>query len=244
MKTYNCIIVDDEPKAIELLADCLEQIENRIKVEETCSSWTKALQCIRERNYDLIFLDISIQGRSGLDLLRCAGNVKSEIIFTTAFEQHALEAFEFFASGYLLKPISEIELAAAVDRAIMRCQNKVDLTVPPTALRNKIGIATNTGIAYVDVDEIIYLEAVNSYTKVHVEDKQILSSYNLGRFKQILGKLPFIQIHRSYVINGNKVKEYKQQGSILMSSNMELPVSKSYRDQFLQLFQVISGHIK
>jgi two-component system LytT family response regulator len=244
MKTYNCIIVDDEPKAIELLSDCLVQVNKRIKVEETCTSWTKALQCIRDNNYDLIFLDISIHGRSGLDLLRCAGNVKSEIIFTTAFEQHALEAFEFFASGYLLKPISEIELAAAVDRAIIRCQNKTDLTAPASILQNKIGIATSNSIAYVNVDEIIYLEAVNSYTKVYTEDKQILSSYNLGRFKQILDRLPFIQVHRSYIINGNKVKEYKQQGSILMSSNNEVPISKSYRDHFLQLFHVISGHIR
>lgn len=239
MNKYTCIIVDDEPQAIDLLADMLSELYNDITVVATYTQWTKALDGIRSHQPDLVFMDIAMQGKTGIELVRYLAGIRSEFIFVTAYSDHALDAFRLSAAGYILKPVDEAELIKTVDKVLERINDKklASRNVNATAqVQNKIGIPSNNAIDYINTDDIIYLEAVSSYTNVFIPGKKIISSYNLQKFKQTLGGDLFYQVHRSYVINLNYVKRYENIGMLIMTSDAEIPVSKNVREDFLKLF--------
>ncbi|MBN9485258.1 MAG: hypothetical protein BGO70_02260 [Bacteroidetes bacterium 43-93] len=232
---FSCIIVDDEPQAVELLSDAITMVNKNIEITGTYTSWPGAFEALRSQAPDLVFLDISIQGRNGMDLLKGIQEINSEIIFVTAYSDHALNAFKFPVSGYLLKPIDDVDLAAAIDRALLRIKQKKQVNKPGN-IPSIIGIPDNKSINYINVNNIIYLEANNSYTSVITTTSTITSAYNLGKFREILDGQYFYQIHRSYIINLNHVKRYETSGSVIMDNHQELPVAKTARNEFVQFF--------
>lgn len=240
---YKCLIIDDEPKAIELLTDSLHSINRNIAIENTFATWPEAFNAIRAFDYDLIFLDIYLQGKNGMDLLRAIPGIRSEIIFVTAHSGYALDAFKFMTSGYLLKPVNEIELAATVDRAISRIQYKKQIQPNTEQLMNmRIGIPDTKAINYIAIRDILYLEAWKSYTKVITVNQEILSAYNIGKFKEILPRPCFYQVHRSFIINLEHVSRYENVGNVVLDNGKELPVAKSVRAQLQSHFiQIKTG---
>jgi len=237
---YNCIIIDDEPKAIELLVDSLSVVRNDLTVTNTYTSWAEALAALRTLSCDILFLDISIQGRNGMDLLSSAPDLQCEIIFVTAYSDYAVNAFKFSATGYILKPINDVELANTVDRAIKRIEEKRRAQKNNSQLDRRIGIPGNKSISYVSADDIIYLEAQNTYTKVVTRDQEIISAYNIGKFKELLPSDIFYQAHRSYIINLNRVIRYEHAGTAVMDNQHKIPVSAAARTNLLSMF----AHIK
>lgn len=240
--TYNCIIIDDEPKAIELLTDSLQIVRNDITILNTYTSWAEALVGIRSQPCDIIFLDISIQGRNGMDLLQSVPDIQSEVIFVTAYSDHALNAFKFSASGYVLKPINDVELATTVDRAIKRIEYKRQAQKNGAQLDSRIGIPGNKSISYVAVSDIIYLEAQNTYTKVVTKDQEILSAYNIGKFRELLSPNVFYQVHRSFIINLNRIVRYENTGTVVMDNNQKIPVSIAERTKLLSMFTHVKSN--
>jgi two-component system LytT family response regulator len=248
MNKYTCIVVDDEPQAVDLLTEILAAFYKNIEVINTYTKWTKALAGLRDQSCDILFMDISMQGRSGLDLVKCFPNLKSEVVFITAHSDHALEAFKLSAAGYIVKPVDETEFVKTMDRVLERVQNK-KLAVKNAAhtmqVQNKIGIPNNNAIDYINTDEIIYLEAINSYTNVVTGNRKFISSYNLQKFKLILDHHIFSQVHRSYIINLNYIRRYEHTGMLIMNNNVEIPVSKNFKDDLLSHFSRVKGeHLK
>lgn len=244
MNKYSCLIIDDEPQAIELLADILSALYPDIHIAGTYTQWSKALDGIRNHPCDLIFMDISMQGKSGIDLVRYLPGLKSEIIFVTAYSDHALDAFRVSAAGYILKPVDEAELVKTVDKVLERLHDKrlaAKGISHGVQVQNKIGIPSNNAIDYINTDEIIYLEAVSSYTNVFIAGKKIISSYNLQKFKNTLDSELFFQVHRSYLINLNHVRRYENIGMLIMANDAEIPVSKNVREDFLKLFSRVKS---
>jgi two-component system LytT family response regulator len=239
MNTYTCLIVDDEPKAIEMLEYNLNMFYKNIKVKGTYTQWDEAISAVRNSQVDILFLDISIQDKNGMDLVRYAPGLESEVIFVTAYADHAVEAFKLAASGYIVKPIDKTEFVTTVDNVIKKINNKrlaLKVVQGGADLSKRIGIPNNKAIEYVDVDDIICLEATHSYTSVVLADSTILSSYSIGKFKEILDDRMFYQAHRSYIINLHHVRRYEINGFIIMDNNKEIPVSKNQREIFLNLF--------
>ena len=238
---FSCIIVDDEPKAIELLKECLSYLFPDLIVLDSFTSWSTALPVLRTTKCDILFLDISMPGKSGLDLLTLLPELETEIIFITAHSEHALSAFKFAPSGYILKPIDDIQLTVAVKKSIERSQFKeVAKNTVTAASSQKIGVPNNKGTDYLNIDEIIYLESLNGCTKVATVYGNITSSYNLGRFKTVVEKYNFFQVHRSYIINLNHIKRYTTDGDIQLSNGEEIPISRNVRDEFLLKFNKVS----
>ncbi len=231
---YSAIIIDDEPNAIGLLKAALEDLYNCIEIKDTCLGWKEALPLLRTQEYDIIFLDISMPGKTGIDLLKMLPPVKSEIIFTTAHQEYALEALKLFATGYILKPVDDIDLALTMNKALERivAKQQTGKGTDAQAVSNLIGIPDNKGVNYVDKKDIIYLEALNKCTRVVSSKDNLLSSYNLGKFKEMLPD-NFCQIHRSFIINLDFIKRHLTSGIVIMENNNELPLSKRYRDDFL-----------
>ncbi len=238
---YSCILVDDEYQAIELLSDAIKAFHKNLEIKATYGSWLKAMEGLRENKCDILFLDISINGRNSFDLLKSIPPSDCEVIFITAHSEYTLEAIKQSAAGYLVKPFDELELADAVDRAIKKINLKRTTVVANAAtLPAKIGIPNAKGIDFVEVNTIICLESMNHCTLVTTLDTQIISSYSLTRFMAILGKSTFFQTHRSYVINLNYIKRYLIAGVIVMSNNAEIPLSKNQREEFLKIFSKVS----
>ncbi len=240
---YTCIIVDDEPPAIELLTEQLSVLFKNLEILASCSDWEEALDTLREKSADLLFMDISMPGKTSIDLLKLLPQLGSEIIFITAHEQYAVEAFKFNASGYLLKPVTDTDLSLAVNKAIARVQDKkaarnkeTAAPPPPPGKSDKIGIPNKQGIDYVNMQDIIYLESVNKCTKIVTTTKQYTSLSPLIKFKTMLEGHSFVQVHRSFIININSISRYETSGLVTLSNKQEIPVARSFKNDFLQHF--------
>lgn len=240
---YTCVIVDDESKAIKLLSSKLEQLYPNITVFGTYTNWVSALDAMKKNDFDLIFLDISMPQKNGLSLLQLAPELQAEVIFVTAHPDHALDAFNVSATGYVVKPIRDNALAKAVDKAIEHIKNKRLASAPPhdngasaIPMKHMIAIPNNKGQDYFCIEDIIYFESLQRYTKVVSNKSSLLSSFNIGKFKEKVEGHPFFQVHRSFIINLNHVKRYETAGIVIMSNGQEIPVSKNVRDEFCNLF--------
>jgi two-component system LytT family response regulator len=243
MNNYDYIIIDDEPKAVKLLKNKLSELYPNLQLKSEHNFWVPALDALRHSKFDILFLDISMPQKDGMDLLELAPDLNCEIIFITAYEEYALEAFNHAATGYILKPINDTLLTKAVDKAIKRIQDKRNaekhISNEISRAKNTIGIHNNKGIDYVDINTISYFEATNRYTRIVTENLTYLSSYNIGKFKEIMDGYDFYQVHRSYIVNLHHIKRYESSGIIIMRDGNQVPVSRNLRDDFLKQFDSI-----
>ena len=236
-----CVIIDDEPKAIDVLNERLKLLFPNIRIMGMFTDWKKGLEVLRTTSVDLVFLDVSMPEKTGVDFLKLFPSLLFQVIFVTAHSEFAMEAIKFSATGYVLKPIDDYELSFAVNKAFDKIKEGKSATLPPIANnKRKIGVPNIKGIDYLNIDDILYFESVNKYTKVVTRDYSIMSSYNLGEFKKIIDDSVFFQAHRSYIVNLNHVMRYETSGAIIMEDNMQIPVSKSVRNDFVGLFNKIS----
>lgn len=227
-----CVIVDDETKAIELLEDNLRTFFPNIEVKSTHSNWRTAYQAIQQNDFDILFLDISLPEKTGFDILSLSRDLKCEVIFVTAYSEFALEAFKHHAAGYILKPIDE----SIFINTISKCLNR--LAIKKETSPSLIGIPNHQGINYVNINNIIYFEAKNRYTLIKTDTTELLSSYNVGLYKDLTKDNPnFIQIHRSYILNVTYINRYNNDGTITLKNGVSLPVSKSYKKLFKPILE-------
>ncbi len=220
----------------------LKEVYPHMEVASTCTDWQSGLATLRQSAPDLVFMDINMPQKSGLELLSYLPALKSEIIFVTAYPDYALDALDFSPSGYVLKPVREAKLVKAVDKALERVDAARGATAgkPPTSSNDRIAIPNDKGLDYIAVKDILYFEALSRYTRVVCTDRKVLSSYNIGKFKELVSDTAFFSAHRSYIINLNYVKRYESTGIIIMSDGTEVPLSRSVRDEFLNLFGRLS----
>lgn len=246
---FSCAIVDDEPHAIEFLADKLAELYDNLIITGTYGNWKDALPALRNEDLDLLFLDISMPQKNGFNLLSLVPQLKAEIIFVTAYSEYALTAFDFSATGYILKPIKDAVLTKTVDKALERRLNKKLLREPAQpeggskGANLKIGIPNSKGLDYINTEDILYLEATRRYTRIVEKGRETLSSYNIGKFWPLLEPHLFYKVHRSFIVNLNYVNRYESVGIITLSNNKKIPVSKNVRDNFLSIFDRIGKTI-
>ena len=213
----------------------------KLQIVGSYSSWQQGLEVLRTQKIDLLFLDVSMPEKTGFDILKLFPTVPFQIIFITAHANYAIDAIKYSVAGYVLKPIDDYELSFAINKAIERIRGIVpNATTVPSSNKYKIGIPNVKGIDYLNIEEILYFESVNKYTKVVTQEFSIVSSYNLGEFKKIIDAALFFQVHRSYIVNLNHIKRYETSGVLIMEDNMQIPVSKAMRAEVMNLFDKIS----
>lgn len=239
-----CIIIDDEPKANELLQERLSILFPNIQIKGSFTDWRKGLEILRGEAIDLLFLDVSMPEKSGIDFLKLFPSIPFQVIFVTAHSEFALQAIKFSAAGYVLKPVDDYELSFAVNKALenIKGTNHSSKVSHHQGGNNtvKIGIPNIKGIDYLNADDILYFESVNKYTKVVTKQTSIMSSYNLGEFKKVIDEKAFYQVHRSYIVNIHHIKRYEIAGVLIMDDNMQIPVSKNIRTDFVNMFNTIN----
>lgn len=241
LQKFSCVIVDDEPDAIELLASRLSKLYENINIVATYSNWQDALQALRNSKFDILFMDISIPGKTGINILKLVPDVDYEIIFVTAHDNYAVDAFNLAATGYILKPVDDAELMQAVDkaqeRALFKKQARIAEVSGRQATSGKVAIPHYSGFDYMSYNDIIYLESVNKLTKVVTIHDEINSTNSLARFQFLIDEYSFFQTHRSFIINLNHILRYESAGVIVMKNKAEIPLSRSARTEFLSIYR-------
>lgn len=240
------ILVDDEPDGIRTLKKMLELHCPQVNVAATCSNATVAKHQIKEIEPDVVFLDIHMPGKSGLELLSELPAKNFEIIFVTAHNEYMLQALQYSAADYLLKPVDEDRLISAVQRVEHRLEAGKREDMTETLLHNlskagspsemRLCLPTLKGFIVLKLEEIIYCEAERSYTVFHLENnKTVIVSKPLLDYENLLKDTSFLRIHKSFLINLHHVREYQrgEGGMVIMSDNAEIEVSRRKKDQFL-----------
>lgn len=244
-------IVDDEYQSRNLLSKLLMEHFPDIIVTGNAANVEEALAGIREFNPGLVFLDIEMNGETSFDLLRKIEKRNFHVIFITAHNSYALKAFRFNAVDYLLKPIVLDELKEAVAKAVnqisgeravsdIQIENLVQAIRDPKKMNDKIAVPTSDGFVLVSLKEIVYCRANGNYTEFHLlGKKQLLSSYTLKQYHEMLEGQNFFRAHRSFLINLSYVKMYRrgEGGTIIMTDDSEIELSRQNKDAFLQLFK-------
>jgi two-component system LytT family response regulator len=240
------ILVDDEPDGIKTLKKLLELNCPEVEIVASCGNALFARQKLEELKPDLVFLDIRMPGMSGLDLLAELPEKDFEVIFVTAHNEYLLQALQFSAVDYLMKPVDEDRLTEAVQRVKKRLLHERAPGHTDALLHNinkagfplemRLVLPTLKGFTIVKLEEIVYCEAQRSYTIFRlVNNKTIMISRPLFDYEGILAGTTFLRIHKSFLINLLHIKEYLrgEGGTVVMSNGMEIEVSRRKKELFL-----------
>ncbi|MES2588386.1 MAG: LytTR family DNA-binding domain-containing protein [Bacteroidota bacterium] len=234
---FKAIIVDDEKMARALLQGMIEEFCPEIQICETCVDLPNAIKAIHKYKPDLVFLDIEMPGHSGLELLDFfdENDINFSIIFTTAYNHYAIDAFKLSAIDYILKPIETQELENSVNRFV-KFKNKISHE-QKSALQNnlhsllnkKIAIHTVSSIRLLKIDEISFFKADGAYTEIYMNSgEKIVSSKGLKHFEEATNQFyHFFRCHKSFIANLNEIVEYVKSdgGHLLMKNKLEVQFS-------------------
>lgn len=245
------VIIDDERDSREILASYLTRYCPEVTIAGFGESVASGLIVIQKHQPDIVFLDIEMPYGNGFDLLDKIHHITFETVFVTAFDNYAIQALNQSAAYYLLKPIDIDELVKAVQK-IKKERTEENYTQHARVLQDnlrsqkhqKIMLPTLEGFEIVPVSSIIYCEAVDNFTRFHLDGADakkapLLICRTLKYFEEILADHGFLRIHRSYVINPEFVVRYAKGkgGSVTMKNNQELEISTNKKEAFMKLFE-------
>lgn len=245
------VIIDDEMRNRKTLEVLLKHNFPNLNIVGQAENVQTGLELIQREDPRIVFLDIQMPDGSGFDLLRKIKEPHFEVIFTTAFDEYALEAFHFAAIGYLLKPISSSELNKVVQRAMdlvevrkdgreEQIHTLIEKYNNPLKRIHRLILPDINGFQVLAIENILYLEGERNYTKIALTSNETqLSSYNLGSYEKYLINEGFFRISRSHIINlAHVLRVTKQEGEpvVTMKNNINLPISHSKKDEMRRLF--------
>lgn len=243
------IIVDDEERARRSLETLLQLHCPDVEIVDQCANVPKAVLAIKQHQPNLVFLDIEMPEFSGFELMQFFDTINFEVVFVTAYSEYAVEAFEYSAVDYVLKPVQVEKLKAAVEKAKVRVEShnmKQRLEVLKQNFQSdefsKIALPVSDGLLFVEVSMITMLQADGAYTNVWMVDgSKLLVSKKLKFFEDLLMKRKnFFRIHRSHLINLNFIKKYNRLESYIeMDNGSTMPVSKERKKEFEESFNEI-----
>jgi len=235
--SIRCIIVDDEKLARDLLSEYLMDYDH-IEVVATCKNGSDAIKQIEKTKPDLLFLDVHMPGLNGFDVLENI-SYQPKVIFTTAYDQYAVRAFDKNAVDYLLKPIDENRFAEALERVLSENSTvDLDILLKEISARNTskypdaIFVQKSDKYLRINVNDVLYLEASGDYTIIVANNEQYVSSKGISKLEEKLDPNTFIRIHRSTIINQNHLWEIEKHfnGGMVakMQNGKSFSISRSY----------------
>ena len=231
----NCMIVDDEPIARDILKNYIGRTPmlNLVKV---CSSAMEAYEGLHEYQVDLVFLDVQMPVITGVEFLRSI-RYPPLVIFTTAYSSFAMEGYELNLVDYLLKPITFERFYQAVQKFAERIENRKAQPADITDLPNYIFIKQDSKLIRINYDDIKYIIAEKDYCTIYfVDGKKLLVSMHLKLLQGLLSGKWFVRVHRSYIINFKKIKLIR--GNIIEIDGAEIPIGANYKDELFEKLQL------
>jgi len=231
MAIVNCLIADDEPIARDIILNYCAHLPE-LKVVASCSNALEAKAILQQHKIDILFLDINMPVLDGISFLKTIQN-KPQVIFTTAYKEYALSAFDLAAVDYLLKPFSLERFIVAVDKALERLNKNTSAAFAAEARKDDfIFIKTDSKIYRVLYNDIVYAEASGNYTKIVTTQQTLMPAITFSGFEQQLPSSLFIRVHRSFIINKSHIAHIE--GNRVFINNMEIPIGTNYKDAFIK----------
>jgi len=224
-----CIIVDDEPLARELLVSYLDQLPN-FSCVAVCQSALQAFTVLHEQQVDLMFLDIQMPGITGLNFFKSIKN-PPKVIFTTAYMEHAVEAFELEAVDYLLKPITLERFIKAVQKVSAKKEEFTEAAANGRE-NNYVFLKVDKRLVKIDHPDIIYAESLGDYIKVYTPAQTYITYLTMNKLEALLPAGKFVRIHRSSIINLDRIQYVE--GNFVRINNNDLPIGLTYKDSLAQ----------
>lgn len=242
------LILDDEPAGATILKYDLEQYCPDIEVIAEFKSPIEALKYLTTNRVDVVFLDVTMPVMSGFEFLSCQKNIDYQVVFVTAHQEYAINAFDFYAVDYIVKPVSKDKLIRAAERLRNRVGSKTDsrIDVLLESMKkdgdkaNHLAIPTMEGFEMVNLNELLYLTASGNYTTLKVGKKDKLVSKTIGDFEKILDPSRFVRIHNSVLVQIKDIKKYIKGdgGQVEMSDGQVHSVSRANKPKLLSIIKV------
>ncbi len=248
----NCIITDDEQNSREALKNLLALIAPTIQVVAEAVNTQEAKLLVEKLNPDILFLDINMPGQTGIEFLETHGPLNCQVIFTTAYNEYAVKAFRLNAIDFLLKPIDPDDLESAIKKAttyktIFTSQQlqatQAIIKKNHTAHNQKLAVSNSDDIHFLEIQNIIYIEASGPYTNFYInEQNKITISKPLKEYDELLSSFNFLRVHQSFLVNINHIKKYIKGdgGQLIMTNDHEVEVSRRKKDNLMEMLKNIA----
>jgi DNA-binding LytR/AlgR family response regulator len=230
MNPINCLIVDDEPVAREIIRNYCDHLP-MLHVVGVCGNALEAKAILESESIDILFLDINMPVLDGISFIKTVKKMP-QVIFTTAYKEHAATAFDLAACDYLVKPFSLDRFIIAVDKALENISGK---SIPPAPIQEKtdhLFIRTEGRIHKLQHAEIIYAEAKGNYTKIVTEASTYLPPLPFSSFEEMIPIDKFARVHRSYIINTDKLSHIE--GNMVFIGKFAIPIGSNFKDALMK----------
>lgn len=228
---YNCLIVDDEPVAREIIQNYCNHLPF-LKVIKSCSNAFEAKSELQKQEINILFLDINLPVLDGIAFFKTLTH-QPQVIFTTAYKEYAVNAFDLSACDYLLKPFSLERFIIGVDKAIERISKKqIDTDNSFENGEDFLFIKSNGKIIKIQHDDFLFAEAHGNYIKIVSPNTSLIANMTFANFEDLLPKNTFIRVHRSFIINKSKISHIE--GNTVFIDKSEIPIGSNYKDSFFK----------
>ena len=231
MDRYSCIIIEDEPLALERT----KSFVNKIPFLNLCGTFENALDglaYLKSNKVDLLFLDINMDELSGIELLE-SSKIVSQVIITTAYQEYAIKGYELNVTDYLLKPFTFDRFLKAVNKA-------QENNIQPIATNQKdfIFVKTENRLVKIDLNDILFIEGMRDYRRIHTINKRIMTLQNFSELEQLIPSNLVCRVHKSYMVGINKIESIERMR--IKVCNQIIPISETYKELF---FNMINNRI-
>lgn len=227
MQQYQCIIVEDEPLAAEVLQDYVKQVPF-LTLKGICGDAIYAMEMLQKEKIDLIFLDIHLPKLKGLDFIKTLKH-PPHIIITSAYHEYALQGYEYNVVDYLLKPVEFSRFLMAVNKLRQAMPTEM---MPPASLqvgeRSYLFFNVSKKKVKVFLDEILYIESLKEYIRIVTTNKSILTKFQLGQVEELLARNNFLRVHRSFIVAKDKIDAFTATDVEIASK--QIPIGRSYKE--------------
>ena len=224
MKLYKCIIIEDEPLALERTKEYAQKIPF-LEVSATFDNALDGLAFLKTNDIDILFLDINMDELTGVELLE-SSKIECQVIVTTAYQEYALKSFELNVTDYLLKPFDFNRFLQAVNKAEDNL-DKIHQSQP-----NFIFVKTENRLEKIDLQDILFIEGMRDYRRIHTETKKIMTLQNFKEFEQVIPQNLICRVHKSYMVSISKIESIER--NRIRIADQRIPISETYKASFFQ----------
>ncbi len=228
MNKYNCIIIEDEPLALERTKGFVEKIPF-LKLCAVFDNALDGLAYLKSNVVDILFLDINMDELSGIELLQ-SSKIDSQVIITTAYQEYALKGYELNVTDYLLKPFTFDRFLTAVNKVHEIIRKKT-----PDITKDFIFIKTENRLEKVNLSDIIYIEGMSDYRRIHTRFNKIMTLQNFGELEQLIPSSIVCRVHKSYMVAIDKIESIER--SRIKITDKLIPISDTYKEHFFKLIK-------
>jgi len=228
MDKYTCVIIEDEPLALEKTKGFVEKVPF-LQLSATFDNALTGLTYLKDNKVDVLFLDINMDELSGIELLEST-KINSQVIITTAYPEYALKGYELKITDYLLKPFTFNRFLQAANKAQENLSHRTTEPAPEF-----IFVKTENRLEKIMLNEIMYIEGMRDYRRIHTLTKKIMTLQNFSEFEKLIPPSLICRVHKSYMVALNKIVSIER-GRIKIADQL-IPISDTYKDVFYQLIQ-------